>query len=498
MKNTKDLISKAKSFYENRNYFKAKSHLFEALNDTQIDEITKSKLYILIADTCYKINEFDNTEKYLLKYTKEFNINSELLNWLGNTYLKKRDYKNSEKFYLKSIKLNSNNEIALINLAILYHNLGDQKKAIEFYQKILSINPKNIGALYNLSNIDRSVINEKNLKILKSLIKEKKLSNFNIASCYFLLAENEKNKKNFENEIKLLSEANKYSFKEKENKNKQVNEYWLKIIPKKFNKIQYSTNNESLIETKIYPIFIIGLPRCGSTLIESIISSGKNKVENLGETNLVNWAFLNSNRDILQNRTDEEKKILINFGITADRLKNSINNLNIKKNEKCILSEKSLENFYYIELILNIYPNAKFINPYRNLIDNIFAIYKQFLSNVSWSHSIDDILLYIDNYLFTMNYFKQKYPNKIFSIPLESFTNNPKKLAMEMYEFCNLMWDDKCLEFHKRKDLFINTASNNQIRNSVQKYDVNKYQYYKQILDPYLKRYDWINLSLRN
>ena len=162
------------------------------------------------------------------------------------------------------------------------------------------------------------------------------------------------------------------------------------------------------------------------------------------------------------------------------------------------ISEKSLENFYYIELILNIYPNAKFINPYRNLIDNIFAIYKQFLSNVSWSHSLEDILLYIDNYLSTISYFKQKYPNNIFSISLENFTNNPKKLSMEMYEFCKLAWDEKCLEFHKRKDLFINTASNNQIRNSVQKYDGSKYQYYKQMLEPYLKKYDWINLGLKN
>jgi len=285
----------------------------------------------------------------------------------------------------------------------------------------------------------------------------------------------------------------------KEKKNKQANEYWLNVIPKKFNKISYSSNENFLNEKdKIFPIFIVGLPRCGSTLIESIISSGKDKVENLGETNLVNWAFLNTNRDILHNSIKEEKKISIDFDKTANRLKNSFNNLNIKKNDKIFFSEKSLENFYYIELILNIYPNAKFINPYRNLIDNIFAIYKQFLSNVSWSHFLEDILLYIDNYLSTISYFKQKYPNNIFSISLENFTNNPKKLSMEMYEFCNLVWDEKCLEFHKRKDLFINTASNNQIRNSVQKYDNGKYQYYKQMLDPYLKKYDWINFSLKN
>ena len=80
---------------------------------------------------------------------------------------KKRDFKNSEKFYLKSIQENKNNEIALSNLAILYHNLGREKDAKKFYNKVLSINSNNIGALYNLSKIDKSIINEKKITLLK-------------------------------------------------------------------------------------------------------------------------------------------------------------------------------------------------------------------------------------------------------------------------------------------------------------------------------------------
>ena len=242
---------------------------------------------------------------------------------------------------------------------------------------------------------------------------------------------------------------------------------------------------------KFHPIFIIGLPRCGSTLIESIISSGKVKVENLGETNLVNWAFLNTNRDFLE--LTDKKKIIIDCNLTAKKLIDSIDNLIINKNNDIYFSEKSLENFHYIELILKIFPNAKFINPYRNIIDNIFAIYKQFLSNISWSHSIENILLYFDNYFFLIDHFKKKYSDKIFSISLEEFTNQPKKLSMEIYEFCNLRWDEKCLDFHKRDDLFTNTASINQIRSAVHKYDFNKYEAYKGMLNNYLEKYSWLN-----
>ena len=495
MNNIKEFISKAKKFYDEKNFFDARTQLLQALQTNQIEEKLKLTLYYLIADICYKINDFINSENYLLKYIEIDKSNPKIFNFLGNVCLKKRDYEKSEKFYLEAINLDSENENAHINLALLYQNLGKQKKAVQLYEKIFKNNPQNIGSLYNLSNINKAAINKKNILELKKLIKTKKLNNFNMASSYFLLAENEKNRKGSSNEIDLLKKANDYSFKVNENINRQSNKYWLQIIPNRFNKINYIKEIGLNRNENLFPIFIIGLPRCGSTLIESIISSGKEQIENLGETNLVNWAFLNTNRNLLfsSEKLSEKKKIEINIEETARKLEGAINGLKIYKDDsKNIFSEKSLENFYYIELILNIYPNAKFLNPYRNLIDNTLAIYKQFLSNISWSHSIENILLYIDNHLRAVDFFKKKYPEKIFSISLENLTKNPKPISMEIYKFCDLKWDEKCLEFYKRDDLFSNTASNNQIRASVQKYDHKKYESYRQILKDYQKKYNWI------
>tara|TARA_B100001057_G_scaffold365974_1_gene369197 strand:+ start:2309 stop:3808 length:1500 start_codon:yes stop_codon:yes gene_type:complete len=498
MDNIKESISKAKKFYDQKNFFDARAILLEILQENQIDQKLKLTLYYLVADICYKINDFINSEKYLLKYIEINNSNSKILNFLGNVYLKRRDYINSEKFYLEAIYQDDKNENALVNLAVLYQNLGKQKQAVSSYKKIFKNNPQNIGSLYNLFNIDKGAVTQKNILEIKNLIKEKKLTKFDMASSYFLLAENEKNKKNFNEEISLLKQANDYSFKVNENINKQSNKYWLQIIPSKFDKFNFKKKDNSHSTQNIFPIFIIGLPRCGSTLVESIISSGKDKIENLGETNLVNWAFLNTNRDVLfsSKSINEEEKIKINIKQTAKKLNFAFSNLNIHNEEKSnIFSEKSLENFYYIDLILDIYPNAKFLNPFRNLVDNTFAIYNQFLTNISWSHSVENILIYIDNYLRSIDFFKKKYQDKIFSISLENFTKDPKTTSMEIYKFCDLVWDEKCLEFYKRKDLFSNTASNNQIRASVKKYDNKKYQAYKQLLKDYEKKYNWINLD---
>ena len=239
MINTKNLLREAKILYDKK-FFEAKDRINQLITDAQLDNITKLKLYVLLSDICYKINDFNNAEIYLLKYYKKNKNHAEILNSLGNIYLKKRDFKKSEKFYLKSIEQDQNNQIALSNLAILYNNLGKKDEAKKFYNKVLTINPNNIGALYNLSNIDETVINEKRIIYLKNLIKNKKLNNFDMASCYFILAKNEKKNNNFDKEIDLLMYANKFSYLGKENLNIQFNNYWLKLLPLKFDKIKYT------------------------------------------------------------------------------------------------------------------------------------------------------------------------------------------------------------------------------------------------------------------
>jgi len=184
---------------------------------------------------------------------------------------------------------------------------------------------------------------------------------------------------------------------------------------------------------------------------------------------------------------------LLNAKLICNKLEMKLDNLGVSNLKDNIFIEKSLENFFYIELILKIFPKAKFINTYRNVSDNVFAIFQQFLSKISWSHSLEDILEYTNNYLTVINFFKKKYPNKILSVKLEDLTSNREELAKNIYKFCGLEWDKKALEFYKRKDLFTSTASNLQIRNGLHDYDRNKYKSYQYLLKSFLVKYDWLN-----
>ena len=195
MNKTKDLINLAKKLYEKKNFFEAKSNLLTALKEEDLDNDYKLRLYVLLSDICEKINEFDDAEKYLLKYVEQGKKNLKIFFSLKNIYLKKRDFKKSEIFFLKALNIDKNNETSLIGISLLYENFGKQEEAKKFYHKILKINPKNLAVMFNLSKIDKNFINDNLLNFVSKTLKEKKLNDFNKASGYFLLAENERNKK---------------------------------------------------------------------------------------------------------------------------------------------------------------------------------------------------------------------------------------------------------------------------------------------------------------
>ena len=134
---------------------------------------------------------------------------------------------------------------------------------------------------------------------------------------------------------------------------------------------------------------------------------------------------------------------------------------------------------------------AKFVITERNIADNIIGIYKKVLLNIPWAHSISHITEYINNYKNIINFYKEKYNNNLISIKLDDLQNLNKKKVENLFNFCDLEFNEKYFEFQKNK-LFIDNASNIQIRNKLYKSEYNKYKKYYHLLNDYEKKYSWI------
>ena len=419
--------------------------------------------------------------------------------YLGLIYSELNDFNKSIFYYNKYLTLEPNSISALHNLAIINQSIGELDTAKEIYLKLIKQDKSNIRAYFGLLMLNINNLTIEHYLQINQIKKSNKFSLYEKSLVNFILSKKEKENKNYKKEIEYLEEFNSDSYNSNYAYNQSSQFYYNEIINNFYNKINFIGNDIDLKKTKNFiPIFIIGLPRSGSTLIESILTSSDEKITTCGESHVINMSLLEQVGHKIYIENFDIKKFIfeidnINFQKSILKRYNQFNSYNEKESSSVI--DKSLENFYNIEAILNIFPNAKFLHTYRNAIDATISIYQAMLSELSWTHKIEDILNYINNYKKIMKHFYLKYPEKIMDINLENFTQDSERVSEKIFEFCQLKWNKKALEFYKRNNLFSKTASFNQIRKKVLVYDTKKYEPYVHLLQNYKNKYNWLKIN---
>ena len=445
------------------------------------------------------INRLINEKKYkraltlLLGEVKNEKINIRLYFLLGTVCFKLNQIENSIYYYKLALQIDSKSINIILNLANSYYVIGNFSEAKKYYLNGIVLNKYDIRPYYGLYLISEKNLSEINISVLHEIIKKSKsLNDTSIAE--YLLSKISKFKLNYKSELHHLSNFQNLCFQSRKDFNLQGLFYYNDVIGKHFNKINFvNLQNKKNEFQNIQPIFIIGLPRSGSTLIETCISSSSTKIISLGETSIINSAIIDQIKNVVFKKDLIKENLFLNMDVTVlkDKILDFYSNY-FSDEDNIFFIDKSLENFFNIEVILKIFPNAKFINSSRNLKDNTIAIYQSMLPELPWTHSIPDILKYINNYKNITEYFEKKYQDKFLKIDLEDLTENYKDVTKKIFSFCGLQWNEKVLKFYKQKNLLIKTLSSTQLRNRISKYNSNKYDPYKELLLDYKKKYKWL------
>jgi len=409
-------------------------------------------------------------------------------NNLGNILKELGKHKEAINLYNKAIKIQYNHANAYHNLGNTYKQLGDLQNAETAFVKALEYRPTNLETLSVLVELKKEIISTNLLNKVRETMKIKNISKNNIAYGNFLFAKYEFQRRNFEKEFDYLLEGHLNYFDFRGKNFDQGIKYWLDEIPKteELTNFTHSNSNSKSLNDEIKPIFIVGVPRCGSTLIEKVIASGSKKMPIGEETAVISYC--------VGKRITEKKSIKSDFkNFKEEVLEKYKQKRLLSKNSDYIFTDKSLDNFFFIGLIRAIFPNAKIINCMRNPLASIMSILKNNLGDVAWAHNPKHIFQYFDIYYKKIEIFKKKYPDFIYNLQLEDFVNSPEIESKKLMKFCNLPWSEKCLEFYKRKDLTSRTASNIQIRKAIYKDSMDRHQPYKNLLKKYGNKYLWFN-----
>ena len=440
--------------------------------------------YFVLGNLHADLKDYENA---ISNYNKAIKINKNLAgayNNLGLVYRNINNFENAISSYENAIAIKRDHVNAHHNLALVLKDVGKFESAIQAHEKAIKYEPENLAHYFYLSDLKNNILDINFKNKIEKIISKKNSQKINIAYGNFLLAKYEQKIKNYEKELSYLVEGHKFFFESKKTKFELLVQYTFRDMLQVSEdvKVEGLINNES---KKIKPIFIIGVPRCGSTLVEKIIGSGEKFIA-MGEETSVLEEFVTAK--IL-------KKQSLNLG-NAENIRDEISDIYLKKGlvlEKYdnTFTDKSLNNFFYLKLIKEIFPNAKIINCKRDVLSSIMSIFQNNLTEIAWAHDLNNIFKYIDNYLQAIETYNLQDPNFIYGLQYEKLINNPEEESKKLMEFCGLPWSKKCLEFYKREDIFSKTTSNIQIRQPIYKHTLEKYLPYKKFLTQYGEKYSW-------
>ncbi len=376
-----------------------------------------------------------------------------------------------------------NNTEVLINLAGAYRSIGKFEKSLLTYKKIIEIDPKNFVAHRLVSSLNNYKENNENLKEMEKLISEKQISEREKIELSFALGKAYADLEDFEISHYYYNLGNSEK-KKITNFNFSIISDHFKQILSVFKEIDFSKRNKN--NTNLKPLFICGLPRSGTTLIEQIISAHKD-VYSGGELQfipiIINKYFL-SNYQLSKLKINEQTENKVNK-IAFDY--NQMYSLHLSS--KKILTDKMLQNFKWIGLLKIFFPNCKIIICKRNLKDNFLSIFKNNFNDVTmnWTNDEEDIILYYKCYLKLTEFWREKFSNELYELEYEKLVNDSKNEIRKLLEYCELSEDKSCYEFYKFNKFPIQTASAFQARKPIYNTSVNLFDKYSNKLIKFTK-----------
>ncbi len=441
------------------------------------------------------------------KLYKKNNDNFVYINNLATSYYILGDYESAEFYFNKTILINPKFFPSYFNLKKIKLDLGKIDEAIAILNKALdhSNDKEKITIFFEIARIHRASANFEVAKesINKILLLDKNHSgahkflssiiNYNNDSdghlrelervskltshleqdrinIYFALGKAYEEILDYENSAYFYKKANSMS---KNNSNYRIYELikFAEDVKSVFNQINTSKIFGPVSSKRV--IFICGMPRSGSTLVEQILSS-HNQVYATGENNFLTTIF---NKYYL-NKNELKKNQLIND------INNKIGNVqfeylsnnSIKNNSYKIFTDKTLQNFYWIGFIKLFFPNSVIINTEREIKDNAFSIYKNaFNKSMGWTYDELDIVDYFRVYKDLMKYWKSNVPNYIYTLNYENLVNDTSNEIKNLLEVCNLEFDINCMKYHKNKNTVFTTSSV-QVREKISGSAINSYK----------------------
>ena len=404
---------------------------------------------------------------------------------LGNTYLRASNSPKAIQYFEKAIQIDSTDIRGHINLSLLYKSIGKIDQSITFCQKAISLNRKYGLAHRHLSTLKTyETSTDEHILLMKELITEEGLKDTDLSDIYFGLGKALEDIGEYEDAFNYLNLGNSIHRRNLDFSIENSRKYFESL------KVDYKNiKGLDTIKKDKKNLFVLGMPRSGTSLVEQILAS-HSQVVGGGELQ----HFLKSVKSSFR----ETKGLsfpnqLVDIDTSVLKLINEYYSTSISDlfGEHSYLVDKMPYNFMYVGLILLSLPDSKIIICERDPVENCLSIYKQRFSRGNrFAYSLKEIAEYYLLYYDLISLWKELYRERIFILKYENLINNQEKVSRDLIDYCHLKWEENCLFFYKN-EREVRTASAAQVKKPIYKksLDLSKnYAEHIKVLNETLKR----------
>ncbi len=483
----------------------------------------KKKQIILLVDQAKKAfleQRYPDAEKYSKGALALHPKLSEPLHILGSMALHFNHYKQAGKLLEQALKINAKMPVTLNNYGIFLRTQERHEEALKYFSKAILLEPRYHDAVNNkgaalavLGRMEQAQEQYEKAARIKPLF-GKAYNNLVLAGKIKPGSKQENLLKQAEAALphmEMVDQMNTHfalgKYYEDKRDYKHGFNHFLKANGLHFQRHQFSmagTEKVMIDFERVFlaegawaertdigcqskqPLFILGMPRSGTTLVEQILSS-HSEVYGAGELRLM--ADVVDCIDLShEGFYPEDDKARAEFEKQIESLGTQfVEEMGKIGGKSRYITDKMPHNFRYIGLIHAMLPNAKIIHCQRHPVDICLSNFRiLFMEGMEYTYDLKEMGRYYIAYDRIMKHWEKVLPGKILNVRYEDTVDDIEKQAHRILEYCELDWEEQCLEFHKTKRN-VHTASSSQVRRPIYTDSVGRYERYGDLLKPLLE-----------
>lgn len=406
----------------------------------------------------------------------------DVIETLAAFFNKHQQFSAAQKLYQQAVEISPSNTVMMMNLAMTHQYLGHLDAAEQLADQALQLEPNNCDLHFFRSHLKRQSTEHNHIEALQQTLKQPPSNPTQHAKAYFALA-------------KELEDCQLYpdSFEARAQGARIYRHSFRYDLPSDLDFMQaiedhYSTE---VLQTKAdgydskEPIFIVGLPRSGTTLLERIIGSHSDVVS-AGELTNFNRCMLSGIQQLgLNPQLSRSQMVAASVHMDFQALgKNYLHSTRPISGKTAHFIDKFPQNAQYLGLIHRALPAAKILILERHPMDVCYAVYKQMFTDIyQFSYDLDELAQYYIQHQQLMQHWQQALPDHILTVRYEDLVSELESTAKKVIAFCGLEWQPACVNFHQNQQAST-TASASQVRQKIYASSVGLWKNYPVELQP--------------